>query len=133
MAYALKEHILFITTSLPYLCNIKRTYNILSVIGNWDWRFLCYCGWKLQVAKGKSAPSVSPQPPFNNTSPPASEWRHVPELPAQQYVARSSTTAEKSGAEALEDASAVEDEGDPSLSFFHLLPSFHSTSLTCNL
>ncbi|KAM7466362.1 hypothetical protein LguiB_013924 [Lonicera macranthoides] len=64
----------------------------------------------LQVAKGKSAPSVLPQPPFSNTSPPASEWRHVPDQPAQQFIARSSTTAEKSGAEALEDASAVEDE-----------------------
>lgn len=65
---------------------------------------------KLQVAKGQYVPSASPQPHFNKTTPPPSDWNHAPEPLAQQFISPS-TTVERSGSEGVEDASAVEDEG----------------------
>ncbi|KAI8002146.1 Nuclear transport factor 2 [Camellia lanceoleosa] len=64
----------------------------------------------LQVSKGQSATSA-PQPSFNKSTPPASEWNHVPEPPTQQFIA-SSIAIESSGADTAEEFSAVEDEGE---------------------
>ncbi|KAM7488491.1 hypothetical protein LguiB_025975 [Lonicera macranthoides] len=63
----------------------------------------------LQVAKGQYVQSASPQPHFNKTTPPPSDWNHAPEPPAQQFISPS-TTVERSGLEDVEDASALEDE-----------------------
>ena len=62
------------------------------------------CFWKLQVAKVQSAPSA--QPVAKSTA--HSDMNHVPEPPAQQS---SVLTVERSGAEAVEDTSVMEDEG----------------------
>ncbi|CAK9167394.1 unnamed protein product [Ilex paraguariensis] len=71
------------------------------------------------VAKGQSAPSVPRQPSFNKTTP-ASEWHHVPELSIHQQVAWP-IALERSEAEAAEEVSAVEDEGDTFPSVSHVL------------
>ena len=84
--------------------------------------FLLDCYWKLQVAKGQSATRSPPQSSVSKSTPLASEWNHEPEPPTQQSVA-SSTAAESSGAEAAEDFSALEDEGEY---FLHLLPKSYS-------
>ncbi|CAL5337360.1 unnamed protein product [Camellia sinensis] len=75
----------------------------------------------LRVVKGQSATSAPPQASFNKSTPPASEWNHVPELPAQQSVA-SSIAVESSGAEAAEEVSAVEDEGEVKSVYVRNLP-----------
>uniref|UniRef100_A0A5B6ZLU3 G3BP-like protein n=1 Tax=Davidia involucrata TaxID=16924 RepID=A0A5B6ZLU3_DAVIN len=81
----------------------------------------------LQVAKRQSPLSVPPQPVFNKTTPPASEWHQVPEPPTQQSIA-SSIAIEWSGAEAADEVSAVEDEGEIKSVYVRNLPSTVSAS-----
>lgn len=64
--------------------------------------------WKLQVTKGNSAQGLA-QSSLNKSTPPPSEWQHVPEPPALPSV-HSTNTIERY-TEATEEASAVEDEG----------------------
>ena len=45
--------------------------------------------WKLRVAKGQSATSVTPQPSVNKNVPPASEWNHTSQAPVQQSTVMS--------------------------------------------
>ncbi|KAA8527816.1 hypothetical protein F0562_035315 [Nyssa sinensis] len=81
----------------------------------------------LQVAKGQSPPSVPPQPVFNKTTLPASEWHHVPEPPSQQSIAYSIAN-ERAGFEAAEEVLAVEDEGEIKSVYVRNLPSTVSAS-----
>ncbi|XP_057459534.1 nuclear transport factor 2-like isoform X1 [Actinidia eriantha] len=76
----------------------------------------------LQVAKGQSATRSPPQSSVSKSTPLASEWNHEPEPPTQQSVA-SSTAVESSGAEAAEDFSALEDEGEIKSVYVRNLPS----------
>ncbi|CAK9139559.1 unnamed protein product [Ilex paraguariensis] len=76
------------------------------------------------VTKGQSAP---PQPSFNKTIPPVSEWHHVPEPSTQDPVA-SSITFERSGAEAAEDVSALDDEVEIKSVYVRNVPSMMSAS-----
>ncbi|GFY82804.1 nuclear transport factor 2 (NTF2) family protein with RNA binding (RRM-RBD-RNP motifs) domain-containing protein [Actinidia rufa] len=74
------------------------------------------------VAKGQSATRSPPQSSVSKSTPLASEWNHEPEPPTQQSVA-SSTAVESSGAEAAEDFSALEDEGEIKSVYVRNLPS----------
>ncbi|XP_057471606.1 nuclear transport factor 2-like isoform X2 [Actinidia eriantha] len=76
----------------------------------------------LQVAKGQSATRSPPRSSVSKSTPPASEWNHEPEQPTQQSVA-SSTAVESLGAEAAEDFSALEDEGEIKSVYVRNLPS----------
>lgn len=71
----------------------------------------------LQVAKVQSAPSAQPV----MKSPAHSDMNHVPEPPAQQSV--SVSTVERSGAEAVEDASVMEDEAEVKSVYVRNVPS----------
>ncbi|KAA8548882.1 hypothetical protein F0562_000566 [Nyssa sinensis] len=81
----------------------------------------------LQVAKGQSPLTIAPQPFFNKTTPPASEWHQVPEPPTQPSLA-SLIAIERSGAEAADEVSAVEDEGEIKSVYVRNLPSTVSAS-----
>ncbi|XP_059652977.1 nuclear transport factor 2-like isoform X2 [Cornus florida] len=80
----------------------------------------------LRVAKGQTPSSVPPQISVTKTTPPASEWHHVPEPTTQQSFA--STAFERSGAEAADEFSAVEDEGEIKSVYVRNLPSTVSAS-----
>lgn len=78
---------------------------------------------KLRVAKGQSAPSVAPQISINKNTPPASDWVHAPQHTTQQAFV-SSSPVERSGADMVEEVSAIEDEGKASsvpvvFNYFH--------------
>ncbi|XP_065862964.1 nuclear transport factor 2-like isoform X2 [Euphorbia lathyris] len=65
----------------------------------------------LRVAKGQYAPSAAPQPSFNKTVPPASDWNHTSQPLAQQSTVPSNSF-DRLGADMGEDISAVEDEDE---------------------
>ncbi|KVI00416.1 putative G3BP-like protein isoform X2 [Cynara cardunculus var. scolymus] len=71
----------------------------------------------LQVAKVQSAPSA--QPVTKSTAHP--DMNHVPEPPAQQSASLS--TGERSGAEAVEDTSVMEDEAEVKSVYVRNVPS----------
>nr|XP_043609456.1 nuclear transport factor 2-like [Erigeron canadensis] len=74
----------------------------------------------LQVAKGHSAQSAPREQPVTKSKSP-SELNHVIEQPAQQST--SAQTAERSGAEAMEDISMADDEGEMKSVYVKNVPS----------
>ncbi|EOY06192.1 hypothetical protein QUC31_016403 [Theobroma cacao] len=81
----------------------------------------------LRVAKGQSAPSVAPQISINKNTPPASDWVHAPQHTTQQAFV-SSSPVERSGADMVEEVSAIEDEGEIKSVYVRNLPSSVSES-----
>ncbi|KAF7150726.1 hypothetical protein RHSIM_Rhsim02G0044000 [Rhododendron simsii] len=73
------------------------------------------------VTRGQPATPAPTQPSFNKSTPPASEWNSAPELPSEQTFP-SSIAVENSGAEAAEEVSAVEDEGEVKSVYVRNLP-----------
>ncbi|XVE65764.1 hypothetical protein DITRI_Ditri08aG0025700 [Diplodiscus trichospermus] len=81
----------------------------------------------LRVAKGQTSPSVAPQTSVSNITLPASDWGHAPQqLTHQPFV--SSNVVEMSGADTVEEISAVEDEGEIKSVYVRNLPSTVSES-----
>ncbi|XP_022760364.1 putative G3BP-like protein isoform X2 [Durio zibethinus] len=80
----------------------------------------------LRVAKGQSAPSVAPQVSVNKNIPPVSDWDHAPQHSAQQSFV--SNAVEMSGADMVDEVSAIEDEGEIKSVYVRNLPSTVSES-----
>ncbi|OMO95346.1 hypothetical protein COLO4_15970 [Corchorus olitorius] len=81
----------------------------------------------LRVSKGQSAPSAVPQISVSKNTPPASDWDHTPQPTAQQPFV-SSNAVDRSGADMVEDVSAMEDEGEIKSVYVRNLPTSVSES-----
>ncbi|XWS39129.1 hypothetical protein CRYUN_Cryun18bG0023600 [Craigia yunnanensis] len=81
----------------------------------------------LRVAKGQSAPSNASHISVNKNIPPASDWGHAPQHTTQQPFV-SSNVVEMSGANMVEEVSAIEDEGEIKSVYVRNLPSTASES-----
>ncbi|XWS13926.1 hypothetical protein CRYUN_Cryun36dG0080700 [Craigia yunnanensis] len=86
-----------------------------------------FCVIYLQVAKGQPASSVAPQISVNKNTPPASDWDQAPQHTTQQPFV-SSNAVERSGADMVEEVSAIEDEGEIKSVYVRNLPSTVSES-----
>ncbi|KAI8566545.1 hypothetical protein RHMOL_Rhmol02G0048900 [Rhododendron molle] len=101
--------------------SIVRTFKSRLIQKSIATEILLDCYWKLQVTKGQPATPAPIQPSFNKSTPSASEWNSAPELPSEQTFP-SSIAIENSGAEAAEEVSAVEDEGEVKSVYVRNLP-----------
>ncbi|KAJ0612497.1 putative Ras GTPase-activating protein-binding protein [Helianthus annuus] len=81
--------------------------------------FHCFCFWKLQVAKGHSAPSAPREQSFKKSTS-VSELNHVSESPAQQSAATLT--------EAVEDPSVVDDDAEVKSVYVKNVPSTATAS-----
>ncbi|MFS7926711.1 hypothetical protein Hanom_Chr04g00300331 [Helianthus anomalus] len=83
---------------ISFLQAIINTFYLFTCVIVHELTFYCFCFWKLQVAKGHSAPSAPTEQSFKKSTS-VSELNHVSESPAQQSVATLT--------EAVEDPSVV--------------------------
>ncbi|XWS08725.1 hypothetical protein CRYUN_Cryun40dG0025700 [Craigia yunnanensis] len=81
----------------------------------------------LRIVKGQPASSVAPQIFVNKNTPPASAWDQAPQHTTQQPFV-SSNAVERSGANMVEEVSAIEDEGEIKSVYVRNLPSTVSES-----
>ncbi|XP_022722290.1 putative G3BP-like protein isoform X2 [Durio zibethinus] len=81
----------------------------------------------LRVAKGQPAPAVAPQISVNKNMPPSSDWDQAFQHSAQQPFV-SSNAVERSGADMVEEVSAIGNEGEIKSVYVKNLPSSVSES-----
>ncbi|XP_010262452.1 PREDICTED: putative G3BP-like protein isoform X2 [Nelumbo nucifera] len=82
----------------------------------------------LRIARGQSASSVAPQPSLNKSTPTTSEWLQTPQPTFQQSNTASSIVPERSGAEAAEEVTTPEEEGELRSVYVRNLPPTVSVS-----
>ncbi|KAJ0782593.1 putative Ras GTPase-activating protein-binding protein [Helianthus annuus] len=81
-----QKHTYASTVCISFLQAIINTFYLFTCVVVHELTFYCFCFWKLQVAKGHSAPSAPTEHSFKKSIS-VSELNHVFESPAQQSAA----------------------------------------------